>query len=157
MERKKPSDFPQKPLDLFSEYRHGHIDRRSFLDGARTFAVSGVTVGAAFEMMRPNYVWAQGGKETHPASARLLDQRVAGSQIEMVRVREYDVRADLGEVADRERLDRALRADGHKRGGLDRSVIRLDETLPRPGGIDRTYGETEWHRRARYRMNIASP
>ncbi len=54
MERKKPSDFPQKPLDLFSEYRHGHIDRRSFLDGARRFAVSGLTVGAVFEMMRPN-------------------------------------------------------------------------------------------------------
>jgi len=74
MERKKPSDFPQKPLDLFSEYRHGHIDRRSFLDGARRFAVSGVTAGAVFEMMRPHYVWAQGGKATHPASARVLDQ-----------------------------------------------------------------------------------
>lgn len=74
MERKKPSDFPQKPLDLFSEYRHGHIDRRSFLDGARRFAVSGLTVGAVFEMMRPNYAWAQVGKETHPASARVLDQ-----------------------------------------------------------------------------------
>ena len=74
MERKKPSDFPQKPLDLPSEYRHGHIDRRSFLDDARRFAVSGLTVGAAFEMMRPNYGWAQVGKETHPASARVLDQ-----------------------------------------------------------------------------------
>jgi len=74
MERKKPSDFPQKPLDLFSEYRHVHIDRRSFLDGARRFAVSGVTAGAVFGMMRPNFVWAQGGKETHPASARVLDQ-----------------------------------------------------------------------------------
>ena len=74
MERKKPSDFPQKPLDLFSEYRHGHIDRRSFLDGARRFTVSGATVGAVFEMMRPNYVWAQRGEETHPVSARLLDQ-----------------------------------------------------------------------------------
>src|SRR3982751_5583810 len=74
MERKKPSDFPQKPLDLFSEYRHGHIDRRSFLDGARRFALSGLTVGAVCEMMRPNCAWAQVGKETHPASARVLDQ-----------------------------------------------------------------------------------
>jgi len=74
MERKKPSDFPQKSLDLFREYRHGHIDRRSFLDGARRFAASGLTVGAVFEMMRPNYAWAQAGKETHPASARVLDQ-----------------------------------------------------------------------------------
>ena len=74
MERKKPSDFPQKPLDLFSEYRRGDIGRRSFLDGARRFAVSGVTAGAVFEMMRPNYVWAQRGEVAHPASARLLDQ-----------------------------------------------------------------------------------
>src|SRR6185295_11786688 len=74
MEHKKPSGFPQKPLNLFSEHRHRHIDRRSFLDGARTFAVGALTAGAAFEMMRPNYAWAQVGKENHPASARVLDQ-----------------------------------------------------------------------------------
>lgn len=74
MEHKNLSDFPQKPRDLFNEYRHGHIDRRSFLDGARRFAVSGVTLGAGFEMMRPNHVWAQAGEETHPASARVRDQ-----------------------------------------------------------------------------------
>jgi 3-hexulose-6-phosphate synthase len=74
MEFKKPSELPQKPLDLVTEYRHTHIDRRSFLDHAPRFVVSGLTVGAVFEMMRPNYAWAQVGKETHPASARVLDQ-----------------------------------------------------------------------------------
>jgi 3-keto-L-gulonate-6-phosphate decarboxylase len=74
MEHKKPSDFPQKSLDLFREYRHGHIDRRSFLDGMRRIAVSGLTVGAVLEMMRPNNAGAQVAKETHTASARLLDQ-----------------------------------------------------------------------------------
>jgi 3-hexulose-6-phosphate synthase len=74
MKRKKPSDFPQKALDLFSEYRRGHIDRRSFLDGVRRSAVSGLKAGALFEMVRPNCAWAQTGKETHPASARVLDQ-----------------------------------------------------------------------------------
>jgi 3-keto-L-gulonate-6-phosphate decarboxylase len=74
MEPQKPSDFPQKPLDLFSEQRPVHIDRRSFLDGARRFAVSGLTAGAVFEMMRSNSAGAQTGKETHPASARVLDQ-----------------------------------------------------------------------------------
>ena len=59
MERKKASDFPQELLDLFHEYQHGHIDRRSFLDGAGRFAVGGLTVGAIFEMLRPNYAWAQ--------------------------------------------------------------------------------------------------
>src|SRR5882724_6162939 len=74
MEFKKRPDFPKKPLDLFSEYRHAHIDRRSFLDDARRFVVSGLTAGAVFEMIRPNYAWAQVGKETHPASARVLDR-----------------------------------------------------------------------------------
>jgi len=59
MERKKASDFPQELLDLFHEYQHGHLDRRSFLDGAGRFAVGGLTVGALFEMLRPNYAWAQ--------------------------------------------------------------------------------------------------
>ena len=65
MERKKASHFP----------RHGHIDRRSFLDGAGRFAVGGLTVGAIFERMRPDYAWAQqAAKETHPASAAVLDR-----------------------------------------------------------------------------------
>ena len=31
------------------------IDRRSFLNGAGRFAAGALTVGAIFEMMRPNY------------------------------------------------------------------------------------------------------
>lgn len=74
MKRKKPSGFPPRPLDLSSEYRRGHIGRRSFLDSARRFAAGGATIGAMFEMMRPDYVWAQRVKDAHPASGRLLDQ-----------------------------------------------------------------------------------
>src|SRR5688500_1396178 len=72
MECKKPSGFPPKSLDLFSD--DGRIDRRSLLEGARRFAVSALTAGAVLEMMRPNHAWAQAGKETHPASARVIDQ-----------------------------------------------------------------------------------
>ena len=74
MERRKPSDFPRESLDFTSECGHGPIDRRAFLDGARRFAVSGVTAGAAFWMLRPESIWAQGAKEVHAASARVLDQ-----------------------------------------------------------------------------------
>ena len=75
MERRKTSDFPRGLLDLFREYQDGHIDRRSFLNGAGRFAVGALTVGAIFEMMRPNYAWAQQvAKVTHPASARVLDR-----------------------------------------------------------------------------------
>ena len=59
MERKKASDYPQELLDLFHEYQHGDISRRSFLDRAGKFAVGGLTVAAIFDSMKPNYAWAQ--------------------------------------------------------------------------------------------------
>jgi carboxymethylenebutenolidase len=59
MERKEASDYPQELLDLFHEYQHGDISRRTFLDRAGKFAVGGLTVAAIFEGLRPNYAWAQ--------------------------------------------------------------------------------------------------
>jgi carboxymethylenebutenolidase len=59
MERKVASDYPQELLDLFHEYQHGDISRRTFLDGAAKFAVGGLTVATIFESLRPNYAWAQ--------------------------------------------------------------------------------------------------
>jgi len=59
MERKVASDYPQELLDLFHEYQHGDIGRRTFLDGAAKFAVGGLTVAAIFESLKPNYAWAQ--------------------------------------------------------------------------------------------------
>jgi carboxymethylenebutenolidase len=59
MERKKPSDFPQELLDLFHLYVHGDINRRAFLDRAGKFAVGGLTAAGIFEMLKPNYAWAQ--------------------------------------------------------------------------------------------------
>ena len=58
-ERKQASDYPQELLDLFHEYQHGDITRRTFLERAGKFAVGGVTVTALFESLRPNYAWAQ--------------------------------------------------------------------------------------------------
>ena len=59
MERKKATDFPQELLDLFDHYVHGEINRRAFLDGAQKFAVGGITAMGLFEMLRPNYAWAE--------------------------------------------------------------------------------------------------
>ena len=59
MERKKASDYPQELLDLFDRYVHGELDRRGFLDGAKKFAVGGMTAMAIWESLRPNYAWAQ--------------------------------------------------------------------------------------------------
>jgi 3-hexulose-6-phosphate synthase len=55
--------------------KHGHIDRRSFLNATGKFAAGALTAGAIFEVRRPGSAWAQQpAKVTHPASARVLDQ-----------------------------------------------------------------------------------
>jgi carboxymethylenebutenolidase len=59
MERKTADEYPQELLDLFHEYQHGDIDRRSFLDQVGRFAVGGLTVAAIFQSLKPNYAWAQ--------------------------------------------------------------------------------------------------
>jgi carboxymethylenebutenolidase len=59
MERKVASDYPQELLDLFHEYQHGDIDRRTFLNRAGKFAVGGLTLAVIFESLTPNYAWAQ--------------------------------------------------------------------------------------------------
>lgn len=59
MERKTADQYPQELLDLFHEWQHGEIDRRSFLDGLAKYAVGGLTVAALLESLTPNYAWAQ--------------------------------------------------------------------------------------------------
>ena len=59
MDRKKASDFDPELLGLFHKYVHGGISRREFLDGAAKFAVGGLTAVGLWEMLRPNYAWAQ--------------------------------------------------------------------------------------------------
>src|SRR3954462_6672621 len=59
MERKKANEYPQELLNLFDRYVHGELDRRGFLEGAKKFAVGGVTATAIWESLRPNYAWAQ--------------------------------------------------------------------------------------------------
>jgi len=69
MNRTQSSGFPHRPVPM---------DRRSFLDAARGFAASGLAAGALFELMQPNAASAQAGKESHPASARVLNQLKTG-------------------------------------------------------------------------------
>ena len=59
MERKTANEYPQELLDLFHEYQHGDMDRRTFMNSITKFAVGGLTVAAIFESLRPNYAWAQ--------------------------------------------------------------------------------------------------
>ena len=59
MDRKTADEYPQELLDLFHEYQHGDMDRRSFLKQVSRFAVGGLTVAAIFQSLTPNYAWSQ--------------------------------------------------------------------------------------------------
>ncbi len=59
MERKTADEYPQELLDLFHEYQHGDMDRRSFLNSLGKFAVGGLSAAAIFESLTPNFAWAQ--------------------------------------------------------------------------------------------------
>jgi len=59
MERKKASDFDPQLLSLFDRYIHGGINRREFIEGAAKFAVGGMTAMGLWDMLKPNYAWAQ--------------------------------------------------------------------------------------------------
>jgi carboxymethylenebutenolidase len=59
MERKTADEYPQELLDLFHEWQHGEIDRRTFFNGLGKFAVGGLTVAAIVQSLTPNYAWAQ--------------------------------------------------------------------------------------------------
>ena len=72
MERKKASDYPQELLDIFHEYQHGEIDRRTFLDRISKVAVGGMTAAAILETLAPNYAWA--GYYIYAWQIRLLEK-----------------------------------------------------------------------------------
>jgi len=59
MQRKTASDFEQELLILFDAYVHGSIDRRGFLEGAKKFAVGGVTAGMLLAALSPDFAAAQ--------------------------------------------------------------------------------------------------
>jgi len=59
MDRKNSSHFDQELLDLYDDYAHSRINRRSFLDRASKFAAGGITAAALLEALSPNYAFAE--------------------------------------------------------------------------------------------------
>src|SRR5512146_3087879 len=90
MERKKAADYPQELLNLFDKYVHGELDRRGFLDGAKKFAIGGMTATAIWESLRPNYAWAQ---QVPKDDARVKTEYVTVESLQVNRsIRGYLVR-----------------------------------------------------------------
>lgn len=59
MEPKKAFDLPQEAIQIYNLYIHGEISRREFLEGAKKFAIGGLTAAAIVEALMPNYALGQ--------------------------------------------------------------------------------------------------
>ncbi len=59
MKRKTASEFDQEILDLYDDYAHGRVTRRTFFERASKFAVGGITASAILQSLSPNYAFAQ--------------------------------------------------------------------------------------------------
>ena len=69
-DRKK---LPPEAVDLYTRFIHGEISRRAFVNGAKRFAVAGLTTGAIIDALMPNYAAAQ--------QVRKDDERIRGEYV----------------------------------------------------------------------------
>jgi len=51
--------LPNEAIELYNRYIHGEISRRAFLNGAKRFAIAGLSVNAVVQALMPDYVSAQ--------------------------------------------------------------------------------------------------
>jgi hypothetical protein len=58
MSNDRPS-IPPEAVDLYTQYIHGDLSRRDFLNGLNRFTVLGLTAGAIADALMPNYALAQ--------------------------------------------------------------------------------------------------
>jgi len=70
---KQRRTVPPEAVELYNQFIHGEINRRSFMDGAKKFAVAGLTAGAIIEALMPNYAEAQQVSRT--------DERIKASYV----------------------------------------------------------------------------
>ena len=65
--------LPKEAIELYNRYIHGEINRRDFLNGAKRFAIAGLTAGAVVDALMPNYLLAQQVSKT--------DERIKASYV----------------------------------------------------------------------------
>ncbi len=73
MSAKERRTVPVEAIELYNQFIHGEISRRDFFDGAKKFAVAGLTAGAIVEALMPNYAEAQQVSHT--------DERIKASYV----------------------------------------------------------------------------
>lgn len=59
MSSKERRTVPAEAIEIYNQYIHGEINRRAFLNGAKKFAVVGLSGAAIVEALMPNYAMGQ--------------------------------------------------------------------------------------------------
>ena len=59
MSSKEKRTVPVEAIELYNDYVHGEISRRTFLNRVKQFAVAGLTAGTLVEALMPNYALGQ--------------------------------------------------------------------------------------------------
>ncbi len=65
--------IPAEAVDLYTQFIHGEISRRSFMDGLKRFAATGLTAGVLADALMPNYALGQ--------QIRKDDERIKASYV----------------------------------------------------------------------------
>jgi len=52
----KKEDINQEVFDLYDDYAHNKINRRSFVEKLSLYAVGSITVGSLLSFISPNYI-----------------------------------------------------------------------------------------------------
>jgi carboxymethylenebutenolidase len=55
----KGRKIPAEAVDLYTQFIHGEISRRAFLDGVKRFSIAGLTATAIVDALMPNYALGQ--------------------------------------------------------------------------------------------------
>ncbi|MDH4058868.1 MAG: dienelactone hydrolase family protein, partial [Cyclobacteriaceae bacterium] len=59
MKEIRKEDIKQEVFDLYDQYAHNQIDRRTFMDKLSTYAVGGLTVPGILAFLLPKYASAK--------------------------------------------------------------------------------------------------
>ena len=65
--------IPAEAVDLYTQFIHGEISRRRFMDGLKRFAATGLTAGVLADALMPNYALGQ--------QIRKDDERIKASYV----------------------------------------------------------------------------
>src|SRR6201996_8901240 len=73
MSQIKKEDIKQEVFDLYDDYAHSRLDRRSFVQKLSLYAVGGLTVPALMSFLMPDY---QGNIQIKPDDPRLKSEYI---------------------------------------------------------------------------------